>query len=138
MKETKNSFNLFFYIKALYTKDLSKINTKNIELWQIMAILKWLSYNIGTIEHIKKTVGYIFLLEPEILFNMLYLVIPKEDRVPFIHKIEKEESTKINLYIEIQKFLEWSDKELLNNKSLLDKFILPNEKYWRQEFAIEK
>ena len=128
-------FNIFNCIKALYTKNLNGLDIEDIETWQIMAVVKWLGYEEQTLPIIKDIVKYIFDLEPKIIFNMLYLAIPRQDRVPFIHKVEKEEIKINDLYLEIAKNLGWSEREIFINKSLLDKVILPNKTYWRKEFG---
>jgi hypothetical protein len=130
-------FNLFIYIKALYTKNLYGLDDLDkLEVWQLMSIIKWLGYDENTIKDIKEVVKLIFDIEPKYLFYMLYMVIPKQDKVPFIHKVEKEEIKISDLYEEIARFLGWSERETMLNRHLLDKVVLPNKTYWRKEFGL--
>ena len=128
-------YNPFELIRKIYQKeDISDIT--NIDTSMCIIISKYLSYDKDNLPILKKLVHFIFYIEGINYIYLLWLSIPKKDRVPFLKKIDKKEEKKIKLYEEIKEVLEWSERELQFNKSILDKVIMPYKKYWEKEFGI--
>ena len=64
-------------------------------------------------------------------------MIPKVYRAPFIPWSKKDKPIKEKkVYDKIKYVLGWSQKELERQKPILDKIILTNEKYWKQELGV--
>lgn len=131
-----NNFNIFDLIKSLYTKDLSNIKTEELQTWQLIAVLKWLSYSQESIDIASKSAKLIWYLEPKILYTYLYLIIPKQNKSPYIFKFSKEEVEYNDLEKSIQEILLWTDRELYLHKSILDNVFFPNKQFWRKELGI--
>ena len=131
-----NNFNIFNCIKSLYHKKLENIEIKEIEMYQNIAISKWLIYEESNLNILEKVIKYIFYLEPINYFYLLALNLPKLERVPFLHKIEKETIEKNKLFDKIKFTLQWSDKELKLHTKLLEKII--DEVYWGKELGCQK
>ena len=126
-------FNIFNEIKAIYKKQL--INTKEVEMFHNIAIIKWLSYDEDNMEILEEVSKYFFYLSPELYLKLLYLCIGKKDQPPFLHKVEKEKSKGNELYDKIKTTLGWTDKDLRLHSELLNKII--EVKYWSQQLGIK-
>jgi hypothetical protein len=131
------SFNIFTYIKALYNKNLEGIDLENIQTQQNMVISKWLCYNEENLPLMKQMISYIWILNPREYFLLLALNLPKLERVPFLYKIEKEKEIKETiLFEEIKKVFQWSNKELEQNRSILNKVLEPHKNHFKKELGI--
>lgn len=130
----KLSFNIFDNIKVLFKKE--PIDISQLEMFHLFSITKWLSYDEETLNRISHILKYIFLIEPQSYYYLLGLNLPKLERLPFFHKIEKEEQKENKLFSKIKEALRWSDKELKLHHKLLEKIIQPNAKYWQKELGI--
>lgn len=124
--------NFYDYLKSVYTKE--KVDLSEIDISLCIALTKWLSFDKDTLYYLKYVVSFLFYVEPLHYYYLLYSIIPKRRYAPFIKKIDKEKNKKEEqILIEIQKYFDWSDRELSLNR----KFILSEKKYWEKEFGIK-
>jgi hypothetical protein len=126
--------NFFDIIKGIYKKE--KIDLSEINNSLLITLNKWLSYDKDNLESLKNILEYLFEIDPECYFILLYLNIPKKQNVPFLRKIFKIDKKKDELLEKIKYHFDWSDKELEYNMSILKETILKNKKYWKKEFGL--
>lgn len=124
--------NFFDLLKTLYTKQRICYTS---DIGQCIALTKCLSKDKDNLSALKKCIPFLFYIEPEHYFYMLFFNIPKKQYVPKMMKLSIEEEKEDKLYNKIKYILNWSDKELKLNKSILDKTI--NKEIWNKELAIK-
>ncbi len=57
---------------------------------------------------------------------------------PNLRKITKPTKKKDNpLVVRIQEVLQWSNREIKENMNILEKVILINKKYWKEELGVK-
>ena len=123
------------YIKTIYQKNRGDIS---IDSSFCITLTKWLGYNKDNLPYLKKIVPYFYYLEPKHYFYLLYFNIPKKDKDYWTRKIVKYLLKKDNpLVVRIQEVLQWSNKELKENMNILEKVILINKKYWKEELGVK-
>lgn len=130
------TYNIFEDIKVIYTKSKDFFPPKDRETYQNISITKWLSYDEDNLSILSKLIPYMWLVSPETYFMLLYFNIPKKEKVPFLHKIHKEEKEDNKLFNKIKEVLGWSDKELKLYFSTLEKSI-KNVKYWKTQLGVK-
>lgn len=130
-----NTFNFFDIIKAIYQK--TKVDfTADTSLCLIMT--KVLSREKNNLPILKQILQYQFYIEPQHYFYLLFLGIPKQYRVPFFKKIAKEKpKTESKVVEKIKYVLGWSQREVELNREIIDKIILPEQKYWKMQLGIK-
>lgn len=101
----------------------------------IVSLCKWLSFDKDNLQVLRRLLPYIFWIEPTHFYYLLFFNIPQKSRVPFLKKIEKEETTKDKLLEKIKYILGWSSKELSYNKAELER-LLVNRKHWEKELGV--
>ena len=128
------NYNPFDLIKKIYLKeDISNIN---IDTSLCLVISKFLAYDVDNLPFLKKIIPYIFDISADNYLYLLWLSIPKKSKVPYLRKINKVEKEKNELYESIMDALDWSETEMLKNKSTLDKIILPKKEYWKVKLGV--
>jgi len=128
-----SEFNFFNVIRSLYTKNT---NSETISQELCPTLIKWLSFDKTTIRYLKTLIPFLFYIEPQHFYYLLFFTLPKSS-VPYFKKkdIKKEQEEK-KLVEKIQYILNWSDRELQFHKNVIQKLILPNKKYWCEEFGL--
>jgi len=122
----------FDVIKSIYRKDKIDVNMDDMP---IVSLCKWLSFDKDNLQVLRRLLPYIFWIEPTHFYYLLFFNIPQKSRVPFLKKIEKEETTKDKLLEKIKYILGWSSKELSYNKAELER-LLVNRKHWEKELGV--
>lgn len=98
---------------------------------------KWMARDKNLLPHIKKILPFLFNIDPLYYYYLLYLTIPKSYNTPFFKKIDKIKEKENKLLDKIQYVLEWPKKEIEYNKTILEKTILKNKKYWESELGLK-
>ena len=122
--------NLFNYITNIYTK---KRDISDIDMSTNIVLTKWLSFDVDNLNALKQALPYIFHIEPKHYYYLIYYLITKKTKVPFLNKSNKVETKKDKLMEKIQQALNWSNKEMAFNKSILNKVI--DVKHWKNELG---
>jgi hypothetical protein len=125
-------YSIFDDIKTIYLK--RNISLEKRDTYQNIALVRWLAYDEDNLPYLKKIITYIWYLDANLFYYLLYCNIPKKDTVPYLHKITKEEPKENKLFDKIKETLQWTDKELKLHLKLLEKII--NEEYWAKELGI--
>jgi len=126
----------FEYIKVIYTKESRAVNgTFSIDVMLSITLSKWLSFDKHTLHYLPNLLKYRFFIEPLHYFYLLYYHIPA-GRVPFLKRIEKVVVKDNKIYNEIKDIFKWSNRELEFNRSILEKIIMTNKKYWKEELGV--
>lgn len=113
---------MFELIKNLYFKqgifkDLIISHSDLVVLFSILSRDKSISYIIK--EHLK----YLFFIEPKKIFISLYFNIPKKNYLPKFGKVNKKKIKIDKVLKALAEVFNWSNKELTNYESLLNKVI---------------
>jgi hypothetical protein len=127
---------LFELIECIYNKTTLPENF-NVDTSFCVILSKYLSMDRNNLPFLKKIISYIFNINPNVYIYLLWLSIPKKSKVPFLKKIDKIEKKNDKLYEEIKETLDWSERELEMNRSILDKIILPKKEYWMQKLGVK-
>ena len=103
---------------------------------------KWLGFDRDNIAKIKILMPYMFYIEPKHYFYLLFLTTLKSYNIPFFRKgfsarMKAIEEKPNKLLEKIKYVMEWSEKELKYNMSILEKTILNDEKHWKKELGIK-
>ncbi|KKL91264.1 hypothetical protein LCGC14_1896460 [marine sediment metagenome] len=127
--------NFFDIIRVIYQKRRGSIEaTTSFNI----IYTKWLGYDKDNLPYLKKIVPYFYYLEPNHYFYLLYFNIPRKMDVPNLRKITKPTKKKDNpLVVRIQEVLQWSNREVKENMNILEKVILINKKYWKEELGVK-
>lgn len=126
--------NIFFdLLKSIYNKN--KIKLEEFDNSLLIGLSRTLSKDKENLNSIKKIIDYLFWIEPIHYFYLLYFHIPKKFRFSFI-KTKKEEKKENKLLNEIKNILNWSKREFIFNENILEKVILPNKKYWKEQLGM--
>jgi hypothetical protein len=125
---------IFDNIRALYLK--TKINTEATTQENI-TLSKWLSFDNDNIHNISNILPYLFFIEPQHYYYLLWLNTPLKQKVPYLTKSPISEPKVNEIYEKIKHVLDWSDRELELNISLLSKTIMKNQNYWKKELGIK-
>ena len=112
---------LFDIIKAIYHKN--PINLKEININLCILLNKYLSLDKDNTEIIKNLLPYLFYINPIHYFFLLFVNIPKKTYIPFLKKIEKKEEILPKYVDKLCYIMNWSKKEYMFNKCILDKQI---------------
>ena len=122
------------YIKYhLFQKTKCEAPTED---WINIYLNKCLSLNQQTIRYVKEVLPFLFWIRPEHYFYLLYFSLPYYDKQPFFARVAKEEIKENKLLNKLQYVMGWSNRELRNNKQLLNKLILTNKEYWEKELGV--
>lgn len=126
--------NIFDIINRIYKKEPLIID--KIDLSLCIALTNILRLNKSNLHYLKSIIHYLFYIHPKRYIMLLFIKIPYYKYPPFIKGTGKKKEEKENkLYNKIQYVLDWSNKELKWNKSILDKII--DKDYWKKELAIK-
>ena len=126
------SMNKFLDIlNTLYKKD--KV-CYNVTLGECIALTKTLVKDINNIKALSKCIDYLFYIDPNHYFYLLYFNIPRKNFIPKLIQIEKQTVKEDKLLNKIQYVLGWSNRELNFNKRILE-FTIDSKQY-KKEMAI--
>lgn len=120
-------------LTSVYNKEKLLVDDINIGL--CIALSKWLSFDISNIYILNKIVKYMFFVEPETYYYLLYFNISKKQKIPYLSKIDKIEEKEDELMNKIKETLFWSNREYNYHKDILDKII--NRDYWSQQLGVK-
>lgn len=123
----------FDIVKTIYTKQ-NPIN--EIDLGTNIALTKYLGRDKTNLSTLQKLSKYLLYIEPLEYYYLLYLLIPKKYKIPYLKKIDKIEKEENKLSAAMKRILKWSDKELLLHLPLLEKTLLKNHNYWAQQLGV--
>jgi len=126
---------LFDIVKAIYKKDCSDIVT---EFFMCSTLMKWLSYDYDNIHRLKKIIQYIFFIEPENLYKLIYCSVPKKTKVPYLPKVVKQEVLEDKLFDKMMYVLGYSGNDIKANKKIIERIINQDRDYLMREFAVKK
>ena len=122
-------------IDTIYQKKRGDIDTSTS---YNITLTKWLGYDKDNLSCLTKIVPYFYYLQPSHYFYLLYFNIPKKSRSPWLGKIEKPSKKKDDsLLLNIQETLGWSDREVEENMSILEKVIMINKKDWKTKLGVK-
>lgn len=127
--------NFFDILKSFYRKDGNLPEENNTQL--CITWTKWLAFHHPNTQYLREVIPYIFYLEPESYFILLYCSIPKQYSVPFVKKPTIKEKKENSLLNKVQYILGWSNRDIEVNLPILEKTILQNEKYWKAELGVK-
>lgn len=119
-------------LKTLYFKDKM---CYNVEIGECIALTKTLSKDLDNLDAIKKCLPFIFYINPNHYFYLLYYNIPKKKYLPKFIKLEKSEDELEKIDEKILYVTNWSSKEYKLNKKILFRII--NEEKLKMELAIK-
>ena len=126
--------NFFDIIKNIYMKQNP---ITEIDLGTNIAISKYLGRDKDNLPTLKLISKYLFYIEPIEYYYLLYILIPKKYKIPYLKKIEKIEKKESKLLDAIKKVLRWSDKECNIHGKILEQTILRNDTYWCKQLGVE-
>jgi hypothetical protein len=112
---------MFNILKNIYLKNLS--DKPIVSQSDLIVINRFLSLDKVNLKYLKILVSYLFYLTPINYFYLLYLVIPKRNKVPYHKNITKIKIKENKQFNDIQLLLEWSDRELEYYKFILEKIL---------------
>jgi hypothetical protein len=114
----------------LNVQQLVQIDTTNC-----IVLNKWLGFDPRNLKTIEYLIDYLWWIEPEHYYYLLYYWIPKSTIPKFIKKVEAVDTDK--LHEKICRCLNWSEREFAYNKSILNHTIKTNPEYWKSEFGLK-
>lgn len=120
-------------LKAIYNKTDYKLDKPDIST--CILLNKWLSYEPCNLLIVKSLIPLMFYIEPENYIKLLYIKIPKKYKFTFYKKSEKEKIKEDKLVKKIQYILNWSDKDLDKNSSIIE-ILLKDRKHLEFELGI--
>jgi hypothetical protein len=123
----------FDIVKTIYTKQNPIIE---IDLGTNIALTKYLGRDKDNLPTLHKISKYLLYIEPLEYYYLLYLLIPRKYKIPYLKKIIKVEKEENKLLEAIRLFLKWSNKELSLHKKLLELTLLKNHIYWTQQLGV--
>jgi len=123
----------FDIVKTIYTKQNP---ISEIDVGTNIALSKYLGRDKDNLPTLQKISKYILYIEPIEYYYLLYLMIPRKQKIPYLKKIIKVEKEENKLLDAIKRFLKWSDKELLLHSKLLEQTLLKNHNYWSQQLGV--
>jgi len=113
---------MFKLLNTVYTK--TKTNPEAITDSDLIVINRFLSLYKNNLYYLKIVIRYMFYIKPINYFYLLYFIIPKQYKAPYLKNIKKVKIKKEKKYDEVQELLEWSDRELEYHRYILDKLFL--------------
>ncbi len=125
---------LFDILGNIYNKKNKTV--PEIDTGYFIIINKWLSYDKDNIQSLNRIVKYLFFIEPEHYYYLLFFNIPKKFRMPFLKVKKDEEKEQTELVNKIKSYFNWSQNELNANIDILCRTVLKNEKYWKEQFGL--
>lgn len=126
--------NFFDILNSIYTKKPIGIEP---DIPLTITLTKWLSWDKDNLLSLKKILPYFYYLTPQQYYDLLFYNIPQKSKAPFIKKIEKVEIKEDKVLQKIKKILDWSNRELEFNKSILLKQINIDRKTFEKELGIK-
>ena len=127
------SLSLFDILGNIYKKNKVK---PDIDKGYLIIINKWLSLDKDNIPSLNRIVKYLFFINPEHYYYLLFFNIPKKFRAPFLKTKKETKKEPTELVQRIQSFFGWSQNELNANIDILGRTVLKNEKYWKEQFGL--
>ena len=127
-----SDFNLFDLIGALYHK---KVNTSLVSQELLPVLVKWLSWDSVNISYLKSLIPFLFYIDAQHFYYLLFFTLPKRERIPRLQKLDKKKEEESELVKKLQYVLDWSNAELKANYKILNQVILNNKDYWEEELG---
>lgn len=124
--------NFLDLLKTLYFKD--KV-CYNVQIGECIALTKTLSKDSENLEAIRKCLPFIFYINPNHYFYLLYFNISKKKYFPKLIKVEKTEDDTDKLDEKIKYVMNWSDREYKFNKKIIDRII--DKEQLKKELAVK-
>lgn len=126
--------NFFNLLKHIYLKTSDKYE---VDRQLCITLSKWLAYDKDNLQSLSEIIPYIFYIAPTHFYYLLYFNVPRKVRTPFLRKFNKVGFTSSPLLEKLRYVLGWSSVELKKNKSVVDKIIMGNKKYWKKELSVK-
>lgn len=128
--------NFYDILKSLYTKEKVS-NLEELDIGLCLGLTKWLSQDSSNLPILQEVYPFVYYLKPINYYYVLYLSLPKKYKIPYFTKLPKETEPKDNkLLKEVQRILNYSDREMEFHSKLFEHLILKNDKYWRKELGL--
>ena len=125
--------NFFDIIRNIYQK---KKEIPEFNNGFAIVINKWLSQDKDNISPLKSILKYMFYIEPEHYYFLLFFNIPKKNRVPFFKNKKEKKVEETELVKKIQYILGWSNRELEHSRSMLEATVLTEPSYWKGQLGL--
>ena len=126
--------NFYDVINMLYTKRKTKVEP---DTQLNLTLCKWLSYDRDNLTSLKKILKYQFEISPKHFFYMIYFIVPKKFKAPFLKKIEKKEEKENKLLSKVQEILGYSNKFMLKNKTVIQTILNEDPKNWAKNLGVK-
>lgn len=126
--------NFFDLLKNVYLKTSDKYE---VDRQYCITLSKWLGYDQDNLQSLSEIIPYMFYIAPTHFYYLLYFTVPRKVRTPFLKKVNKVGFTSSPLIEKIRHVLGWSSVEYQKNKSIVDKVIMGNRKYWKKELCVK-
>ena len=101
-----------------------------------IVVNKWLSWDSINVPYLKRTIKYLFYVEPIHYYYLLFFHLPKR-KFKFIKNRDPKKEDETELIKKIQYVFGWSTNELNKNRRILEQTILKKSNYWKQELGLE-
>lgn len=124
---------LFELREAIYKKEDISGFLPDVQI--CLTLTKLFGLDLTESQKVKKLIPYLFHLNPQHYVYLLYYQISKKKTIPYVKIPKKLSDDKSDLYLEAQKILGWSDREVYRNHKILSS-VLEDEKYWNKEFGL--
>lgn len=122
-------------LKTIYTKQRLAVVD---DIGLCISLTRTLAKDQDNLPVIKEISSYLFYIKPVHYFYLLYIMIPKKSYIPRLPKYEKVESIDEPILNSVKEILQWSDREFLLHRDLLETIFLQDKKFWETELSIEK
>lgn len=127
--------NFFDIIKSLYQKNKGY---EQVDLALCITLNKWLGFDRSNMTALRKCLPFLYFIEPSHFYFLLFFSIPRKYDIPFLKKVEKKEPKEDALLDKIQFQLQWSNREMKRHKTIIEKTILVDRKYWCEQLGVLK
>jgi hypothetical protein len=129
--------NIFDLIKILYLKkDIKYKDLSFIGMKECIPLVNFLAQDTSIVQDLKKSLDYLFNIDPICFFMYLYCVIPKRSKVPFL-KLPKASEVKDDVLLDkIGYVMGWTKAELKKNKETLEKLVNIDRKFFEERYGV--
>lgn len=126
---------MFDLLNSIYRK---KTIDKHTNVGYNLTLNKLLASNPADALIVKDLLQYMFFVSPQHYFYLLYFCIPYRYNYPRVKMPKKTVVDDSELIAKICTVLNWSDRDVRLNRSIIDKVILSNFDYWKVELGVKK
>jgi len=124
----------FDLAKAIYQK--IPINP-DVDTSLCIALTRWLAKDENNTLIISKLVPFLFYIDPLHYFYLLYTSIPRKYRIPSLQRTTRTKTKDNKLLDKIKEVLGWSNRIMKSNEYILNKVVLTDKKYWKQQLGLK-